>query len=254
MDTEFGEFFYPGSLVEFHAAADVFARRYNEKGRYMSCEVVAPGSESSNLPSSAYMARFLFAIKDRELSLCVHAFFFVDATQVSEDRTYLKIDSSLPRYIDGSSLVDLDLVWIDLLIHLHVVKDSAPQPVEQSQEIEPPELDRVTQQDSITSLMESDSSQNKKLQAPETAEGIPSGHLPLKPGRPSDKAYDDAYNALYIQRSHTRRREAFDEIVLPTLGELDAVQEKAAYEAFDSAMNRRLQKHRRNTDENTSNQ
>lgn len=141
MDTEFGKFFYSGSLVEFHAAADVFASRYNEKGRYMSCEVVRPSLENCNLPPSTYNARFLFAIKDRELSLHVYAFFFVDAIQVSGDRTYLKIDSSLPRHMDGSSLVDLNLIWLDLLIHLHVVKNSAPQLLELSQKIEPPEIE-----------------------------------------------------------------------------------------------------------------
>lgn len=71
----------------------------------------------------------------------------------------------------------------------------------------------------------------------------------LHVGRPSGVGYDAAFQSLYISCTHTKRREAFDAFVKPHLGLLDAIQEQAAFEAFSSAMDRRLRKHRRNTNE-----
>ncbi len=79
----------------------------------------------------------------------------------------------------------------------------------------------------------------------------PAEPKPLPVGRPLVDAYDQAFDALYVSREYKTRRAAFTAIVAPTLGTLDAAQERAAFEAFAAAMNRRLRAHRRNTDENT---
>lgn len=61
----------------------------------------------------------------------------------------------------------------------------------------------------------------------------------LPRGRRKDPLYDKAFDALYVRRKYETSRQAFDAILVPTLGNPGR---EAAFNSFNKAMDRRKKK------------
>lgn len=115
MDTQINQFVFQGSLGEFHALAQVFARQYRKDGRWMQCSIFSPETKDNNLPPEIYSAMIHFGVCDDEDPIHLLTGFFVEAIQIPGNQTHLTCTVSELRKNDWDHVV---LIWLDLVIFL----------------------------------------------------------------------------------------------------------------------------------------